>query len=77
MQQGDNNRPMKTEATALLVFPVRDPGNEIHVGSGDQLGLEPELVSKVEAEEYWDWKVVGDEGGSVPVTLEEDTPVGK
>ena len=41
------------------------------------LGFVPELVSKEQAEEDWDRQVVGDEGRGVPVTLEEDVPVGE
>jgi len=59
------------------VFPVGDAGNEVHLGGRDPLGLEPELVSEEQAEEDWDWYVVGDEGRGVPVTLEEYTPVGE
>jgi len=59
------------------VFPAGDASDEVHVGGAMPLGLEPELVSEEEAEEDWDWQVVGDEGGGVPVTLEEDGPVGE
>ena len=59
------------------MLPAGNASNEVHVGGGDPLGLEPELVSEEQAEEDWDGDIVGDEGGSVPVTLEENTPVGK
>lgn len=59
------------------MLPAGDAGNEVHLGSGDPLGLEPELVSEEQAEEDWEGDVVGDEGRGVPVTLEEDAPVGE
>ena len=59
------------------MLPAGDASDEVHVGSGDPLGLEPELVSEEQTEEDWDGDVVGDEGRGVPVTLEEDTPVGE
>lgn len=37
----------------------------------------PELVSEVHDEEEWDWEIVGDKRRVVPVTLEEDLPVGE
>ena len=59
------------------MFPAGDTGNEVHVGSAMPLGLVPELVSEEQAEEDRDRYVVGDEGCGVPVTLEEDAPVGE
>ena len=67
----------KNRAWCSLVLPIRDSGNEVHIGSADQLGLVPKLVSKVQAEEEWDRDVVCDEGTRVPVTFEEDLPVGE
>lgn len=66
---------MKT--TTLLVLPAGHSGNEVHVGSADPRGLEPELVSKVHDEKEWDREVVGNEVSCVPVTPEEDSPVGE
>ena len=60
-----------------LVLPIGDSGHEIHLGSGDPLGLVPKLVPKEHAKEEWDRKVVCDERGRVPVTAEEDPPVGE
>jgi len=71
----DNKRPTKNRQ--LLVFPTGDAGDEVHVGSAMPLGLVPKLVSEVQAEEYRDRQIVGDEGRGVPVTLEEDAPVGE
>lgn len=65
----------KQKTTALLVFPAGDAGNEVHLRSRNPLALGPELVSKEEEEEEWDWQVIGDEAGGVPVTIEEDAPV--
>lgn len=59
------------------MLPAGDAGNEVHVGSAMPLGLVPKLVSKEQAEEDRDREVVGDEGRGVPVTLEEDAPVGE
>jgi len=59
------------------VFPAGDAGNKVHLGSTMPLGLEPELVSKEQAEEDWNRQVVCDEGRRVPITLEEDAPVGE
>lgn len=59
------------------MLPAGDAGNEVHVGSAMPLGLVPKLVSKEQAEEDRDRQVVGDEGRGVPVTLEEDAPVGE
>jgi len=60
-----------------LVFPARDASNKVHTGCRYPLCLEPELVSEEQTEEDRDGNVVCDEGGSVPVTLEEDAPVGE
>lgn len=59
------------------MFPAGDAGNKVHLRSAVPLGLEPELVSEEQAEEDWNRQVVCDEGGGVPVTLEEDGPVGE
>jgi hypothetical protein len=67
----------QVKTTALLVLPAGDTGDEVHPGRRDQLGLEPELVPKVQAEEYWDRQIVGDEGRGVPTTVEENAPVGE
>lgn len=67
----------KETTAALLVFPAGNAGNKIHLGSAMPLGLEPELVSKEQAEEDWNRDVVCDEGRGVPIALEEDAPVGE
>lgn len=59
------------------MFPAGDTGNEVHLGSGDPLGLEPDLVSEEQAEEDGDRHVVCDKRSGVPVTLEEDSPIGE
>jgi len=60
-----------------LMFPVVDPGDQVHLGGAMELGLVPELVSEEQAGEDRDGDVVGDKGRGVPITLEEDAPVGE
>jgi hypothetical protein len=59
------------------MFPAGDAVHEVHIGSAMPLCLFPELVSEEQAEEDGDRHVVGDEGRGVPITLEEDIPVGE
>ena len=76
--EGKNKwREGRVRTAALLVLPAGDSGNEVHFGCFDPLGLEPELIPEIQAEEERNREVVGDERGRVPVALEEDAPVGE
>ena len=58
------------------MFPARDTSHEVHLRSTNPLRLVPELVPKEQAKGERDWYIIGDEGRSIPITVEEDVPLG-
>lgn len=60
-----------------MVLPAGGSVDEVHLGSGDPLGFEPELVSEEHDEEEWDREIIRDEVCCVPVATKEHTPVGE